>query len=483
MALIPKLPFAKGSKLIYTLSIVGFIVFFIILPISIYTKIFSPIFHTNLMKFHSLTAKDPLFYDANTDLEHLRASVQTLKDSDDQIVKMNELYTKNQFNYAKWDVYPKGWRIWPDEFLTMLPMIHEATKDFLNQPTSEKAIKLLNEYTKITREYRNSIDIQIQTLETFLERFPKYKTTKIFFIGSATTPKIAHNDFLLIRKNAEKLEEEIIGRKKCLYEGVCVSKKISDQKLMQNNAVTVPFSPLPDDILGIDRKKDSVFGPFNVVTGCFGFSEDQKPYRLPFFMVEGDNKLSPILANAKYYMDNRPPKPQPANAPPWVKFGFYLRPHEVSTDYLCTDLRYLSQLFLDYLKERQESKGSLSNENLFSVFPYLIDHTEMLSQFLTFNLIYTKTPYSPLYLLINRSAYSLYFGTFTSRIWRISQSPTYLIKKDFSDKIFYAGYTTYENLVVEGISEKEIIKLNSIPDILEKYRMELQADIQSGQKN
>jgi hypothetical protein len=84
----------------------------------------------------------------------------------------------------------------------------------------------------------------------------------------------------------------------------------------------------------------------------------------------------------------------------------------------------------------------------------------------------TKKSYDPLYLLINRSAYSLYFGTFSSSIWRIADMPTFLLKEDFTDISLRNGYTRYENLIAEGLSIEELKKLNSLPRVNEVYREE-----------
>lgn len=443
-----------------------------------FIKLFYPINHANLMRFRSLTASDPLFYDPNTNLEHLRASTQALRNQDEQVVRTNESYRKKQTNPNKWDVFSKDWGIWPDRFLMMLPAIHEITTDFLSKPTPEKASKLLDNYTQAVKQYGDGIASHIKALDTFLKRFPEYKTKKILFLGSATTPEIVRNDFLLIRKNAQALEKEIAERKKCLYKGICAPKKLKDQDLTQENAIAIPFKPLPDNVLAIDRSNDTVFGPFNIATGCFGFTDNQKVYSLPFSLVEKKNgDLIPMPTNIKYYHDFR--KESQRYSKIWAKHGISILPHEPLTDYLCTDMRYLPQLFLDYLKEKRGADSSLSNENLFSTLPYLIDRTAKFGEYMIYDLAYAKKPYNPLYLLIDRSAYSLYFGTFTSRIWRIAQLPTFLINKNFSN--IYGGYVKYEDLIAEGMSEEKIAGLNTNLNIAEVIKRELQEPTQSGQ--
>lgn len=454
----------KRNKYIFILAFGVLILFY---SIFIYKKL-NPINQVNLMKFHSLTATDPLFYDPNTDVNHLRSALQSLKKLDDEVVRINSFYLNSQPNTYQLNVFPKDWTVWPEGFLATLPQIHKITTDFITKPTQKNSIELLNSYEQATKQYANAIDLDIQALNTFLDRSPEYKkgAKKILFLGSATTPQIALNDFMVIRKNAEALENELIERKKCLYDGLCSPKNIKEPIIDNNDAVKIPLMPLTDKILDIDRSKDLVFGPFYASTGCFGFTQDQKEYSYPFFVVEKksgyrNGLIIPMLTNTKFYQDYRL-FPEQATSILWQKYGYPVRDHDATTDYLCSDLRYVPFLYLNYLKEKQGNNNSISTKNILSVLPYLAERTALYGDYLLYDFRDNKKPQNPLYLLINRGAYSLYFGTFTSRVWRIPYSPTFLIKKTFSE--FSGINVTYEQLVAQGLSQDEIAKFNTSVD-------------------
>lgn len=418
---------------------------------------------TNLIKFHSLTSNDPLFYDPNTDLNHLNSALQSLKKLDDETVQVNSSYLDAEPNNYKFNVFPKGWTIWPEKFLATLPQIHELTTEFLAKPTPRKATELLDNYERATKQYKNAIDLNIQAMETFLSRSPEFKKESkyIVFLRSATTAQIVLDDFMVIRKNAQALEREIIERKKCLYNGLCLKKVMNEPFINDKDSVKITFKPLPDKILDIDRSKDIVFGPYYASTGCFLFTEDQKSYNHPFFVVEKGNGLRnglimPMLTNTKFYQDFRS-QPEQATSLMWREHGYLIRNQEAINDYLCNDLRYVPLLYLNYLTEKRGANSSLSTRNVFSVLPYLADRSALG----TYLLLYykeNKKPQNPLYMLVNRSAYSLYFGTFTSRIWRLPYSPTFLIKKPVSK--FPEINVSFEDLIAQGYSHDKIAKFN-----------------------
>jgi len=428
------------------------------------------------MKFHELTKSDPLFYDPNTDVSYLRDSVRSLKNMDDEILRVDKMYRKSETGKHR-DVFPDDWRLWPDEFLSTLPSVHEATVSFLDRQTRENAQTLLQEYENTVENYSKAIKLQAQAMETVLARSPERKQKKILFLGSATTPKIVLNDFLLIRKNAQALEEEVKQRKECLYKGECSTKeRTNDADVNKDNILVIPYKPLSEDMLGIEKDKVAVFGPYYAATDCFGFTETGGTYSYPFYVVGRPSKngekgiLNLMFTNTKYYRDYRKVPDQPV-AKIWLKRGITIRPHPGLSDYLCTDLRYMPELFMKYLKETQEIT-EISQKNKLATLPYLIQRTITYSGFLIYDLMNTKKSYDPLYLLINRSAYSLYFGTFSSSIWRIADMPTFLLKEDFTDISLRNGYTRYENLIAEGLSIEELKKLNSLPRVNEVYREE-----------
>lgn len=442
----------------------------VLVSIGFYLKNIQSQRETNLIKFHELTKSDPLFYDPNTDVSFLRTSVQSLKDLDDIIVRNDHKYrTKDR------DVFPDGWRLWPDEFLQTLPSIHEKTEQFFAVPTTQNAQTLLDEYEKTAQNYKKAIELQVQAMETVLARSPERKQKKILFLGSATTPKIVLSDFVLIRKNAQALEEEIRKRKECLYKGECsATERVGNTDINKDDAVIIPYKPLSEDILGIEKGNETVLGPYWAATGCFGFTESGQEYKYPFYIVQRTKKntedvfLKPMMTNTKYYRDYRR-SPNQTIAKTEMKRGVTVKPHAEVNDYLCSDLRYIPTLIMQYLKETQGITNEISQQSKLSTLPYLIQHTLSFSDFPAYYPLYAKEVFDPLYLLIDRSAYSLYFGTFSNTIWRIEKMPTFLLTKDFQEASFRAGYSKYEDLLAEGMSIEAIKKLNMLPRMNKQY--------------
>lgn len=428
----------------------------------------------NVDKFHSLTRDFPLFYDPATDVSFLQTSALALKKRDDEIISTDTSFRRNQ-NGKNNNVFSSSWRIWPDDFLLTLPEIHDATQLFLDKPTVNNGQKLLTLYEKATKEYKIAINLNIEALEKILSLSPNIRTKQILFLGSATNPEIVLSDFRLILKNAKELEKEVENRGECLYKGHCIEREISKD---QKNFIKVPFKSLDNDILGISEDQ-KIFGPYWASTGCFGFNKDGKEYSHPFYILEKESKngkdlaLNPILANTKHYRDYNRISDQRASQL-WFKYGITLRPHSGLNDYLCTDLRYLPDLYLQYLDEHSGATSKISKESKLSSLPYLIQRTLSTSNSLIYELMYSKKAIDPLYLLINRSAYSLYFGTFSKNIWLIKENPSFLIREDFSNEAIRAGYVTYQDLVSEGVGREQIIKLNSLPKVDEIYKKELQ---------
>lgn len=416
----------------------------------------------NLRSFYELIKADPLFYDPATEAAFLRDSVQELKNLDDVILLVDKLYREKQGGQYR-DVFPTGWRLWPDEFLASLPYIHEITADFLADPDAAKAEDLLVGYGLAVKSYKKAIDLHVQTMKNIFIKTPRVSKNKILFLGSATTPEIVLSDFLLIQKNAEALEKEVKRREKCLYYGECQSSHFGGQRLtIANPVVKLPFKPLPFDILGI-ASQSRVVGPYWAETSCFGWSSNRTPFSLPFYLEKipledkGRFLLKPLLTNTKYYRDyTLIPESQEAKLA--LSKGIKIRMHYETNDYLCTDLTYLANLFSQYIKQEKEG---------LAVLPYLIQNTLRFSWYPIYNPIYTKKPQSPLYLLVNRSAYSVYFGSFTSAIWRIEERPQFLLKQTFS---YRAGYVSYEDLIRKGFADEEIAKFNVSQQLRQVYK-------------
>lgn len=411
----------------------------------------------NLVKFRELTERDPLFYNPATNAVFLHESVTEMKKSDDAIIKIDQIFRKNG-NKKYRDIFPNDWRLWPDEFLSILPRIHVATKKFINAPSPDGAAVLLDLYTEAAQSYKKAVNLNIEAFQTVLQKNPEASEKIIVFLGSGTTPEIVYNDFLLIRKNAEELEKEIAIRKNCLYYGRCYLRQETEFPVgnsVSERSVAVPFNPLPREILGIKKTEDPT-DPFWVSTPCFGWSPNGEPLSHPFYITEIKSEKNDVprkkifMANERYYFDYMTSAEQALAYAP--KNESALRYQSETNDYLCTDLRYLAQ--------------AISGNSLESL-PHLIQNTLSTSWLLTYQPRLVKRPFNPLYLLINRTAYSLFFVTFSPAVWRISEEPQFLLRQNVNVR---KGYLTYEDLLAHGMSKEDIIKLDSATPIQTLYR-------------
>src|SRR3989344_9190596 len=92
----------------------------------------------NLGNFYEITKEDLLFYDPRLDSQLLQDSADALSKIDETILKYDTAYRQNEpEKYRR--VFPDGWRIWPDEFLTALSSVNDSTTRFLNEPTPPNA--------------------------------------------------------------------------------------------------------------------------------------------------------------------------------------------------------------------------------------------------------------------------------------------------------------------------------------------------------
>jgi hypothetical protein len=476
----------KKKASLYVVTIVA------LATIAVYYYIFYQprISEQTLQQFHTLTQEDPLFYDPAMDVEFLRESVKEMSHADDLILYVDSLYRPSGPEEER-GVFPEGWRLWPDEFLGVLPDIHEVTTEFLASPSAENAVALVALYEQATAYYKKAIDLHIKALENVFERDPKKRTAIIAFLGSGTTPEIVYNDFLLIRENAEALKKEIESRKKCLYRGQCeVSKsEIQDSKLTDQSEV-VPYDPLPPEILGLEGElgKD-YFGPYWAETGCFGFSEGGHLLQHSFF-IKGNKRfdlqfysslipdpiqyhpepvLVPTLTNTKFYRDYTKTPDRPTAAF-YLDRGIQFRAHAETTNYLCTDLTYIPHLLIQYFNRDNETNSSLT-KNAFLTLPYLIQNTLGVSTHLLHFPLYLKEPRQALDTLVNRSAYSLYFGAFSPAVWRIREKTDFLLRKNFTE--FLDAYSSIEELQKRGVSYQELVTSNRIPSIGAAFRGEM----------
>lgn len=446
-----------------------FVVFYAAIYFFTLKDVFAPqtITEENLSGFKSAVEKKLLFYDPNLDADFLSESVSKMRKADDMILYVNALVSGEK-NAALTER-----RLWPEDFLSELATVHVVSKQFLASPSPVGANALLDSYEKAAFAYKKAADLNIRAFDALFAEKPNLPKSKILFFGSAATFQIIRNDFALIRKNANKIFEEIAQYKKCLYGGACANladASANEANLIKKTAAAVSaFDPVPKEIFGIspDRR---LYGPYWVETRCFGANKYGESPARPFYIAaasdaEKTRRIKAHLADEKYYRDYSSIPEEPA-AKFGLSRGIFFAPQSETNDYMCTDLRYLAELYGKFLSERT---GAKSLNNLF-VLPYLIENTLSVSRFPIYYSLLFKIHLDVQYLLGMRSAYSLYFGTFSPAVWRLPEEPQFLLDGEFSLR---KGYVAYGDLVKRGFSKDEMAKFKQTLPLADLYRAEI----------
>lgn len=426
-----------------------------------------PVSSENLQHFYDLTKNDPLFYDPATDAEFLRKTVAVLKKKEEIFLSVNE-----QFLPAEWkSVYPDGWRLWPIEFLALLPAIHEVTEALLENQTAESAVRLVELHESTARAYKKSIDMHKEALYNFLRIEPDRLRRRFRYIKTATTPEIVLSDFALIQKNADALEKEIKQRKFCLFYGRCPKARInSPSNQTDGGARQVELRALPSEILAQDDRFGvfkELAGPYWAATPCLGRAEDGNMLAQPFFVnlseSEGSGRtiLTLVFANDMFYRDLAAVEPSKFYAAARLNYGISYNTQRPSAYYMCSDLTYYPEVLAAYFKDVEEL-DSLSEKNKIFTLPYFIDFLSAHSNTrLIYRSIYSKKSLDPSYLVLNLSAYSLLFGSFSPAIWRINEQPQYTLRYNID---LQPSLLSYNDLLERGLSFDEILAIHSQKD-------------------
>lgn len=421
----------------------------------------------NLEKFHKLTMEDPLFYDPSLETEGLEKSLSTLESQETFFLGIfrSLLSEEDKIIFEKW-------RLFPVDFLRFLSEIKYKTELFLGQKSADSARGLLEAYKAAALLYKENADSQSAVVEKLILQNPKNATTEIRFIGSATSPAVAAKDFLIIRRNAKKLEEEVSARENCLLSGRC--PEISANTAQKTAKFYTGRNILLPDAAAPFRNYEKVFGPYEAESACWGLDENNNPKILPFYVFLGERKIMPKLATENYYYDYAKWKNIWSLASRFSSEGVEYSFQPETADYECADLTYWPRILnmarkdLGRPENLSEKELRLADENMFWSLPYFAASVSDFLDFLILEQRLTKKPTSKIYAAIVRTDYSIFYLTFARSVWRIEEKPLFLLKKSL---LINELYKSYSDLKSKGFNAEAIQKLSETrqTDVLKKW--------------
>ncbi|NTU69480.1 hypothetical protein HGB13_01440 [bacterium] len=371
----------------------------------------------------------------------------------------------------------------PVNFLGSLISLHDVKKNFLSEPSEDKAKVLVNEYKKTLNHYSNDANEVLNKIKSL--ESDKFNLDATFF-GSTTNSKIITDDFNLILKNADELKNEIFKREN-LNKNFSLYTFIPNIKINKLENVLINDS----DILSKDnmnlkdlyKVRDYQFQKsFIVNSSCF-MGNANTPQLMNYLYLNRDNsiKFYPKLSTNNFYRNNNAATAG-AN-PSWVQVrdsNFYScndneyqvnllnmsefhKNQSVLLDKIVNDNNYKKTKYSDYClaiekeflqddkyptevklnmikdcygniyKDQKLLSVELKNElllryltlkNKTANFHFLLNRDFDLDNRVT-DLENGKNINSEFYYYAYRNTYSLSFLNFSPAVWRINERPKY----------------------------------------------------------
>lgn len=259
---------------------------------------------SRLTSFYFWTKEDPLLTGPDFDGDKFTQTISLLEENQQALMK----------------TYHLNKSFIPTKFLSSLPKVTKAEKVFLNSPSLENAQTLITAYKATVYLYKQDIEDKNILFNSFFQN--RNKQANIIYVDVSSTPQIILDAHQKILKNAQKLQEEIGKREKCLFgKGGCLKPSIRFVPPDKTNqtAKIQKKNILPLDVLfsEVDQPKSSdiLRGPYQVETACFGLNDDLSAPQRPFYIIETNTKslffekmpyLFMKLADENYYRKLRP---------------------------------------------------------------------------------------------------------------------------------------------------------------------------------
>lgn len=239
-----------------------------------------------LAKFYLWTKEDPLFTSPSFNSEAFSGVVDSLKMEESAYLKLLKVNDK----------------IFPIPFLKDVIEVNNIYKDFLENPTRNKAEELIKAYYKIEADYAKDQTLLLKTLERNNTLHPN---TFYISLNSSTSLNVIYNDVKRLGQNAEELKKEIGERQECLEKGNNCKRPalfFSNPTLVEDTSSFSQKDFLPMDMLRLSflSKNVSTFGPYIVSTPCFGSTSQSKNPSYPFYIFEDREERNFLVSGEKF---------------------------------------------------------------------------------------------------------------------------------------------------------------------------------------
>lgn len=471
------------KKYSYLCSFLVILIIFAAIFFSIINKERPPL---DLDGFYKLTTEDPLFYSPFFDQKNFQEAADNLALSEEQLKKViienldsNSGNTNNSYIQIL-----KETSLFPHQFLKDLILISSKTEEFKKNPSVELSQNLLNLYNNAADSYIQNISGLIKAVN--LAGTEEKKASYLFFIDSATSVDIVKNDLLVIQNNGYALKEEIRKRQNCLLgkEPCQILLKKKDQGAFFDSLNTT-FNLTGEKINFIRNhlpfsSQNDVKGPYKISSSCWQNPSSEQWLYLIYTNFNDRAAIVPKLANQNYYY-KLPPLARVKTDEILLKKNIKFNLQPEANTYECINLDFYPKLLtLDFLKnqlnEKKITQDDLINnldyqlliENQFGLIAPAINTVAYQLKTLRLYTSTDKKSFSPEYLFLVRSAYSIFYFPFAKSIWRSDEQLQYFAPEEEIPPFRGSNFITFDELENLGYTKEKIAKFHiGVPRILE----------------
>ena len=389
----------------------------------------------NVENLYQITKEDPLLYG---EIEHgkFNDSIDILVKKEGEFLEGFRNYTNEENNFFD----KKNWRLFPTKFLKAFSASSEQTSEFLKNPGPSAAFRMLKANQAAAQEYKSYIEMQLLTINKFIEENQDSTNSNIVFLHVSTNLRIIKNDYEIALENSEKILNDVDDRRKCLFYGKCDISRLARKEKIIDISVIKNQQKLIDINLS-SYEKNQKPGVFISSTSCFGQDDNSKPKLQTFYMTEKSGYLKPKLASENYYLNYDALQDSWPLAEKFLNKGINYGLQPETNDYRCPDLTYLMDLYYEYF----------NGKPLFGL-PHIMEDIANNLDFLILTQKIEKKPADLLYLLTSRTDYSIFLMPYDSSAWRITEQPKYFA----SEVDLPSSFETYSGLRQKGYSHSEI---------------------------